>query len=155
VRVSTVAPIIGHPNGIGLKIAVKAAARLSRGGRSNMVSVGDELCDKDIVLKVFDDREPVAGFLQFLSVEALSHQSFGPGTPVAASERVTVDYIPMKLLAGRNSAALLIRAGLLFSSVGRGSAFDNARHGDADPEAMFRSLRLIGGASCFGAAAAP
>jgi 4-hydroxy-L-threonine phosphate dehydrogenase PdxA len=59
-------------------------------------------------------------------------------------------HIPVKLLAGRNSAALSIGAGLLFSSVGHGSAFDIAGRGIADPEAVFRSLQLIGGASRFG-----
>jgi 4-hydroxy-L-threonine phosphate dehydrogenase PdxA len=64
-------------------------------------------------------------------------------------------HIPVKLLAGRNSAALSIGAGLLFSSVGHGSAFDIAGRGIADPEAVFRSLKLIGGASKFGDSAAP
>jgi 4-hydroxy-L-threonine phosphate dehydrogenase PdxA len=59
-------------------------------------------------------------------------------------------HIPVKLLAGRNSAALSIGAGLMFSSVGHGSAFDIAGRGIADPEAVFRSLQLIGGASRFG-----
>jgi 4-hydroxy-L-threonine phosphate dehydrogenase PdxA len=59
-------------------------------------------------------------------------------------------HIPVKLLAGRNSAALSIGADLLFSSVGHGSAFDIAGRGIADPEAVFRSLQLIGGASSFG-----
>jgi 4-hydroxy-L-threonine phosphate dehydrogenase PdxA len=59
-------------------------------------------------------------------------------------------HIPVKLLAGRNSAAMSIGAGLLFSSVGHGSAFDIAGRGVADPEAVFRSLQLIGGASRFG-----
>jgi 4-hydroxy-L-threonine phosphate dehydrogenase PdxA len=61
-------------------------------------------------------------------------------------------HIPVKLLAGRNSAALSIGAGLMFSSVGHGSAFDIAGRGIADPEAVFRSLQLIGGASRFGEA---
>jgi 4-hydroxy-L-threonine phosphate dehydrogenase PdxA len=61
-------------------------------------------------------------------------------------------HIPVKLLAGRNSAALSIGAGLMFSSVGHGSAFDIAGRGIADPEAVFRSLQLIGGASRFGGA---
>jgi 4-hydroxy-L-threonine phosphate dehydrogenase PdxA len=64
-------------------------------------------------------------------------------------------HIPVKLLAGRNSAALSIGAGLLFSSVGHGSAFDIAGQGIADPEAVFRSLQLIGGASSFRSASTP
>ena len=42
-------------------------------------------------------------------------------------------HIPVKLLAGRNSAAMSIGAGLMFSSVGHGSAFDIAGRGIADP----------------------
>jgi 4-hydroxy-L-threonine phosphate dehydrogenase PdxA len=64
-------------------------------------------------------------------------------------------HIPVKLLAGRNSAALSIGAGLLFSSVGHGSAFDIAGRGIADPEAVFRSLQLIGGVSSFRSVSTP
>jgi len=56
-------------------------------------------------------------------------------------------HIPVKLLAGRNSAALSIGAGLLFSSVGHGSAFDIAGRGVAEAEAVLRSIRLVRGAS--------
>jgi 4-hydroxy-L-threonine phosphate dehydrogenase PdxA len=56
-------------------------------------------------------------------------------------------HIPIKLLAGRNSAALSIGAGLLFSSVGHGSAFDIAGRGVAEPEAVLRSIQLVCGAS--------
>ena len=58
-------------------------------------------------------------------------------------------HIPVKLLAGRNSAALSIGSGLLFSSVGHGSAFDIAGRGIAKPEAVLRSIKLLGGASYF------
>jgi 4-hydroxythreonine-4-phosphate dehydrogenase len=64
-------------------------------------------------------------------------------------------HIPVKLLAGRNSAALSIGSGLLFSSVGHGSAFDIAGRGIAEPEAVLRSIQLLGGASHFENAAAP
>jgi 4-hydroxythreonine-4-phosphate dehydrogenase len=56
-------------------------------------------------------------------------------------------HIPVKLLAGRNSAALSIGTGLLFSSVGHGSAFDIAGRGVAEPEAVLRSIQLVCGAS--------
>jgi 4-hydroxy-L-threonine phosphate dehydrogenase PdxA len=62
-------------------------------------------------------------------------------------------HIPVKLLAGRNSAALSMGSGLLFSSVGHGSAFDIAGRGVAEPEAVLRSIQLLGGASHFGDAA--
>jgi 4-hydroxy-L-threonine phosphate dehydrogenase PdxA len=56
-------------------------------------------------------------------------------------------HIPVKLLAGRNSAVLSIGAGLIFSSVGHGSAFDIAGGGVAEPEAVLRSIQLVCGAS--------
>ena len=61
-------------------------------------------------------------------------------------------HIPVKLLAGRNSAALSIGSGLLFSSVGHGSAFDLAGHSVTEPEAVLQSIQLLGGASHFGEA---
>jgi len=64
-------------------------------------------------------------------------------------------HIPVKLLAGRNSAAMSIGSDLLFSSVGHGSAFDIAGRGVAEPEAVLRSIQLLGGASHFADAAAP
>jgi 4-hydroxythreonine-4-phosphate dehydrogenase len=55
-------------------------------------------------------------------------------------------HIPVKLLAGRTASALSVGAGVLFSSVGHGSAFDIAGKGIADPEAVLRTLRLVAGA---------
>ena len=60
-------------------------------------------------------------------------------------------HIPVKLLAGRNSAAMSIGAGLVFSSVGHGCAFDIAGRNIADCEAVLRSLRLVAGAPHLGA----
>jgi 4-hydroxythreonine-4-phosphate dehydrogenase len=51
-------------------------------------------------------------------------------------------HIPVKLLAGRNSAAMSIGAGVLFASVGHGSAFDIAGKGVADPESMITAVLL-------------
>jgi 4-hydroxy-L-threonine phosphate dehydrogenase PdxA len=53
-------------------------------------------------------------------------------------------HIPVKLLAGRNASALTVGAGVLFSSVGHGSAFDVAGQNKADPAAVLRTLCLIG-----------
>ena len=53
-------------------------------------------------------------------------------------------HIPVKLLAGRNASALSVGAGVLFSSVGHGSAFDIAGKNEADPAAVLRTLRLLG-----------
>ncbi|MET0279312.1 MAG: 4-hydroxythreonine-4-phosphate dehydrogenase PdxA [Pseudorhodoplanes sp.] len=58
-------------------------------------------------------------------------------------------HIPIKLLAGRNSAAMSIGAGLMFSSVGHGSAFDIAGQGIADPDPVLRCIKLVAGASEF------
>ncbi|HEY4369512.1 MAG TPA: 4-hydroxythreonine-4-phosphate dehydrogenase PdxA [Steroidobacteraceae bacterium] len=58
-------------------------------------------------------------------------------------------HIPIKLLAGRNSAAMSIGAGLLFSSVGHGSAFDIAGKGIADPMPVLRCIQLVAGANQF------
>jgi 4-hydroxythreonine-4-phosphate dehydrogenase len=59
-------------------------------------------------------------------------------------------HIPIKLLAGHKASALSIGGGVLFSSVGHGSAFDIAGKGTADPDALIRTLRLV---SMSGAAA--
>ncbi len=56
-------------------------------------------------------------------------------------------HIPVKLLAGRTASALSIGAGLLFSTVGHGSAHDIAGRNIADPEAVIRTLRLLEGAA--------
>jgi 4-hydroxy-L-threonine phosphate dehydrogenase PdxA len=56
-------------------------------------------------------------------------------------------HIPVKVLAGRNSAAMSIGSGVLFASVGHGSAFDIAGKGVAEPDAVLRSLKLLSGAA--------
>ena len=56
-------------------------------------------------------------------------------------------HIPVKLLAGRKSAALSIGSNTLFSSVGHGAAFDIAGKNCADPEAVIRAIKLVGGAN--------
>jgi 4-hydroxythreonine-4-phosphate dehydrogenase len=53
-------------------------------------------------------------------------------------------HIPVKLLAGLKASALSIGTGVIFSSVGHGSAFDIAGQGKADPEAVLRTVRLLG-----------
>jgi 4-hydroxythreonine-4-phosphate dehydrogenase len=54
-------------------------------------------------------------------------------------------HLPVKLLAGRTASAVTVGAGLTFSSVGHGAAFDIAGKGVADPEAVLRAVRLVGG----------
>jgi 4-hydroxy-L-threonine phosphate dehydrogenase PdxA len=53
-------------------------------------------------------------------------------------------HIPVKLLAGRDAAALSIGTGFVFTSVGHGAAFDIAGHGIADPAPLLSALRLVG-----------
>jgi 4-hydroxythreonine-4-phosphate dehydrogenase len=52
-------------------------------------------------------------------------------------------HIPVKLRAGRNSAALSIGAGVMFSSVGHGSGFDIAGTLCADPAPLLGAIRLV------------
>lgn len=55
-------------------------------------------------------------------------------------------HIPIKLLAGRRSAAASLGAGVAFASVGHGSALDIAGRGVADPAPLLQSVRLLAGA---------
>ena len=52
-------------------------------------------------------------------------------------------HIPVKLVAGRKASALSAGAGVEFSSVGHGAAFDIAGRGEADPEAVLRTVQLL------------
>jgi 4-hydroxy-L-threonine phosphate dehydrogenase PdxA len=54
-------------------------------------------------------------------------------------------HIPIKLVAGRDSAAISIGADVIFSSVGHGSAFDIAGQGIASPAALLRAIELVSG----------
>jgi 4-hydroxy-L-threonine phosphate dehydrogenase PdxA len=54
-------------------------------------------------------------------------------------------HIPIKLVAGRDSAAISIGADVIFSSVGHGSAFDIAGQGIASPAALLRTIELVSG----------
>ncbi len=56
-------------------------------------------------------------------------------------------HIPVKLLAPQGASALSIGAGVLLASTGHGSAMDIAGTGRARPDALLRSLRLVGGLS--------
>jgi len=52
-------------------------------------------------------------------------------------------HIPIKLLSPLRASALSIGTGVLFSSVGHGSAFDIAGKGVADPVAVIETLSLL------------
>lgn len=52
-------------------------------------------------------------------------------------------HIPIKLVSGKTASALTVGAGVLFSSVGHGSAFDIAGQGKANPEGLLRTIALL------------
>lgn len=54
-------------------------------------------------------------------------------------------HIPVKLLAPQAASAVSIGADVLLASTGHGSAMDIAGRGTARPDALLRSLRLVGG----------
>jgi 4-hydroxythreonine-4-phosphate dehydrogenase/1,2-dihydroxy-3,5-cyclohexadiene-1,4-dicarboxylate dehydrogenase len=54
-------------------------------------------------------------------------------------------HIPIKLLAPQAASAVSIGADVLLATTGHGSAMDIAGKGTAKPDALLRSLRLIGG----------
>ncbi len=56
-------------------------------------------------------------------------------------------HIPIKLLAPQAASAISIGADVLLASTGHGSAMDIAGKGSAQPDALLRSLRLLGGLS--------
>jgi 4-hydroxythreonine-4-phosphate dehydrogenase/1,2-dihydroxy-3,5-cyclohexadiene-1,4-dicarboxylate dehydrogenase len=56
-------------------------------------------------------------------------------------------HIPVKLLAPQAASAISIGADVLLASTGHGSAMDIAGQGTARPDALLRSLRLLGGLS--------
>jgi 4-hydroxythreonine-4-phosphate dehydrogenase/1,2-dihydroxy-3,5-cyclohexadiene-1,4-dicarboxylate dehydrogenase len=56
-------------------------------------------------------------------------------------------HIPIKLLAPQAASAISIGADVLLASTGHGSAMDIAGQGIARPDALLRSLRLLGGLS--------
>jgi 4-hydroxythreonine-4-phosphate dehydrogenase len=61
-------------------------------------------------------------------------------------------HIPIKLIAGRTASALTVGAGIVFSSVGHGSAFDIAGRGIADPAGILRAIHLVSGLGAGGEA---
>jgi 4-hydroxy-L-threonine phosphate dehydrogenase PdxA len=54
-------------------------------------------------------------------------------------------HIPVKLLSPLGASALSVGAGILFSSVGHGCAYDIAGRGTADPQAAIRTVRMLAG----------
>jgi 4-hydroxythreonine-4-phosphate dehydrogenase/1,2-dihydroxy-3,5-cyclohexadiene-1,4-dicarboxylate dehydrogenase len=56
-------------------------------------------------------------------------------------------HIPIKLLAPQAASAISVGADVMLASTGHGSAMDIAGQGSARPDALLRSLRLLGGLS--------
>lgn len=56
-------------------------------------------------------------------------------------------HIPVKLLAPQAASAITVGAAVLLGTTGHGSAMDIAGRGVAKPDALLRSLRLLGGAA--------
>lgn len=54
-------------------------------------------------------------------------------------------HIPIKLLSPLTASAMSVGAGIVFSSVGHGCAFDIAGRGVADPRAVLRTVRMLAG----------
>jgi 4-hydroxy-L-threonine phosphate dehydrogenase PdxA len=54
-------------------------------------------------------------------------------------------HIPIKLLSPLTASAMSVGAGIVFSSVGHGCAFDIAGRGVADPKAALRTVRMLAG----------
>lgn len=54
-------------------------------------------------------------------------------------------HIPIKLLSPLQASALSVGAGIVFSSVGHGCAYDIAGRGVADPKATIRTVRMLAG----------
>jgi 4-hydroxy-L-threonine phosphate dehydrogenase PdxA len=168
--VRTIALTIGDPNGIGPEIAVKAAARLRSSMDVRVILVGDETvirhygerCAASVEIHDFA-ADLAEDAILIHPVEVQPAARFRPGKIDSAAGHATLAYVeaaiglirngaadaivghvPVKLLAGRNASALSVGAGVLFSSVGHGSAFDIAGQNRADPAAVLRTLRLIG-----------
>lgn len=90
-------------------------------------------------------------------LRALGHDITGPqGADVLLADRKHDLYvamlhdqghIPVKLLAPQAASAMSIGADVVLASTGHGSAMDIAGTGQARPDALLRSLRLVAGLS--------
>ncbi|NWK42797.1 PdxA family dehydrogenase [Ralstonia pickettii] len=92
--------------------------------------------------------EPAAHALRNAGIEVIGPQGAdlllaNPAVDVFVAMYHDQGHIPVKLRAGRHSAALSIGAGVMFSSVGHGSGFDIAGTLRADPAALLGAIRLV------------
>lgn len=96
----------------------------------------------------FDITEPAARNLRDEGIAVVGPQGADllltyPEVDVFVAMYHDQGHIPVKLRAGRHSAALSIGAGVLFSSVGHGSGFDIAGALRADAAPLLGAIRLV------------
>jgi 4-hydroxy-L-threonine phosphate dehydrogenase PdxA len=104
---------------------------------------------------LFGDDDRAVNVPAVARLRALGHAVDGPaGADVMLSQRKHDVYlamyhdqghIPIKLLSPMTASALSVGAGVVFSSVGHGCAFDIAGRGMADPKAVLRTVRMLAG----------
>jgi 4-hydroxy-L-threonine phosphate dehydrogenase PdxA len=104
---------------------------------------------------LFGDDDQIVNVPAVARLRALGHDVDGPaGADVMLSQRRHDVYlamyhdqghIPIKLLSPMTASAMSVGAGIVFSSVGHGCAFDIAGRGVADPRAVLRTVRMLSG----------
>jgi 4-hydroxy-L-threonine phosphate dehydrogenase PdxA len=104
---------------------------------------------------LFGDDDQTVNVPAVARLRALGHEVDGPaGADVMLSQRKHDVYlamyhdqghIPIKLLSPMTASAMSVGAGVVFSSVGHGCAFDIAGRGVADPKAVLRTVRMLAG----------
>lgn len=104
---------------------------------------------------LFGDDDRAVNVPAVTRLRALGHDVDGPaGADVMLSQRKHDVYlamyhdqghIPIKLLSPMTASAMSVGAGVVFSSVGHGCAFDIAGRGVADPKAVLRTVRMLAG----------
>lgn len=104
---------------------------------------------------LFGDDDRLVNMPAVARLRALGHAVDGPaGADVMLSQRRHDVYlamyhdqghIPIKLLSPLTASAMSVGAGIVFSSVGHGCAFDIAGRGVADPKAVLRTVRMLAG----------
>lgn len=92
--------------------------------------------------------EPAAQTLRAEGIEVVGPQGAdllltNPSIDVHVAMYHDQGHIPVKLRAGRHSAALSVGAGVTFASVGHGSGFDIAGRLCADPAPLAGAIRLV------------
>jgi 4-hydroxy-L-threonine phosphate dehydrogenase PdxA len=104
---------------------------------------------------LFGDDDQTVNVPAVARLRAMGYAVDGPaGADVMLSQRRHDVYlamyhdqghIPIKLLSPLTASAMSVGAGVVFSSVGHGCAFDIAGRGEADPRAVLRTVRMLAG----------